>query len=195
MLHLIENEFKGHMEVCSKSFESLPTKIESISKLLLGCFENINNTNNKILIIGNGGSAADAQHFAAELTNRYKVERKALAAIALTTDSSALTSIANDFDYNQVFSRQIDALANENDIVFAISTSGNSHNIINALKSAQKLKCKTIGLSGNDGGKMAQYCDDIITIPSNDTPRIQEMHILVIHTLCEIIDNNFKENK
>lgn len=195
MLHLIENEFKGHLEVCSKSFESLPTKIESISKLLLGCFENINNTNNKILIIGNGGSAADAQHFAAELTNRYKVERKALAAIALTTDSSALTSIANDFDYNQVFSRQIDALANENDIVFAISTSGNSHNIINALKSAQKLKCKTIGLSGNDGGKMAQYCDDIITIPSNDTPRIQEMHILVIHTLCEIIDNNFKENK
>lgn len=195
MLHLIENEFKGHLEVCSKSFESLPTKIESISKLLLGCFENINNTNNKILIIGNGGSAADAQHFAAELTNRYKVERRALAAIALTTDSSALTSIANDFDYNQVFSRQIDALANENDIVFAISTSGNSHNIINALKSAQKLKCKTIGLSGNDGGKMAQYCDDIITIPSNDTPRIQEMHILVIHTLCEIIDNNFKENK
>lgn len=195
MLHLIENEFKGHLEVCSKSFESLPTKIESISKLLLGCFENINNTNNKILIIGNGGSAADAQHFAAELTNRYKVERRALAAIALTTDSSALTSIANDFDYNQVFSRQIDALANENDIVFAISTSGNSHNIINALKSAQRLKCKTIGLSGNDGGKMAQYCDDIITIPSNDTPRIQEMHILVIHTLCEIIDNNFKENK
>lgn len=195
MLHLIENEFKGHLEVCSKSFESLPTKIESIIELLLECFENTNNTNNKILIIGNGGSAADAQHFAAELTNRYKVERKALAAIALTTDSSALTSIANDFDYNQVFSRQIDALANENDIVFAISTSGNSHNIINALKSAQKLKCKTIGLSGNDGGKMAQYCDDIITIPSNDTPRIQEMHILVIHTLCEIIDNNFKENK
>ena len=143
------------------------------------------------MLFGNGGSAADAQHIAAELVGRYKLERKGIPAIALTTDTSALTSVANDFDYNSIFSRQVEALANIGDVVIGISTSGKSENVIKALKLASKLKCKTIGFSGNGGGEMNRICNINLVIQSNDTPRIQEMHIVIGHTICHLIDQEF----
>ena len=144
---------------------------------------------NKILLCGNGGSAADAQHIAAELTGRYKTERRGLPGIALTTDTSALTAIGNDYGYDRVFDRQVEALAQKGDLLIGISTSGNSINVINALKVAREMGCKTLGLTGRDGGAMNELCDINLVVPSNDTPRIQEMHILFAHTICQIIDN------
>ena len=143
------------------------------------------------MILGNGGSAADAQHIAAELVGRYKTERKGLAAIALTTDTSTITSISNDFGYENVFERQIQALAKERDVVIGISTGGTSKNVINALSLASSIGCKVIGLSGKNGGEMNTICDTNIVVPSQDTPRIQEMHIFIGHTICHLIDQEF----
>ncbi len=143
----------------------------------------------KVLIAGNGGSAADAQHFAAELAGRFeKKERKPLPAIALTTNTSNLTAIANDFGFEHVFSRQLEALGKEGDIFIGISTSGNSADIIEGFKRAREMKIDTIGLSGHDGGAMRSWCDEIVIIPSSRTPHIQETHILLIHAICAIID-------
>ncbi|MBT4668761.1 MAG: D-sedoheptulose 7-phosphate isomerase, partial [Candidatus Ruthia sp.] len=147
----------------------------------------------KILIFGNGGSAADAQHIAAELVGRYKVERKGLPAIALTTDTSALTSIGNDYGYNHVFDRQVEALANKGDIVIGISTGGSSGNVISGLRTAKEFGCKLIGFSGRGGGEMNTLCDVNLVVPAQDTPRIQEMHIVIGHTICHLIDEEFKE--
>jgi len=146
----------------------------------------------KILICGNGGSAADAQHIAAELTGRYKIERKGLPAIALTTDTSALTAIGNDYGYEHVFSRQVEALARKGDLLIGISTSGNSRNVIYALQKAKEIGCRTIGFSGKGGGKMNDVCDLNIIVPSDDTARIQEMHIMIGHILCQLIDNEYR---
>jgi D-sedoheptulose 7-phosphate isomerase len=144
---------------------------------------------NKLLIFGNGGSAADAQHIAAEFTNRFMIERPPLAALALTTDSSALTSIANDYDYSQVFSKQLRALGKSGDMAIAISTSGNSSNIVNALDACSDLSIKTIGLTGGDGGKIAGKVDFILRASAGKTSaRIQETHILVGHVICEMVD-------
>ena len=143
---------------------------------------------NKILLCGNGGSAADAQHIAAELVGRYKTERRGLPAIALTTDTSTITSIANDFGYSKIFERQVEAIANKGDVLIGISTGGTSLNVINALKIAKNLECKTIGLSGKGGGNFNDICDINIIVPSDDTARIQEMHILIGHTICHFID-------
>lgn len=145
----------------------------------------------KILIAGNGGSAADAQHFAGELVNRFLAERQALPAIALTCDSSVLTSISNDSDFKYIFLRQIEAFGEKGDVFIAISTSGNSENIIQAVKTAKKKGLSTIGLLGNNGGKLKKYCDFTLVVPSASTPRIQEIHILVIHILCQMIDDYF----
>ena len=141
----------------------------------------------------NSGNALDAQHIAAELVGRYKVNRKGLSALALTTDSSALTAIGNDFGYKSLFDRQVEALANKGDVLIGISTSGKSINVINALKLGSQLQCKTIGFSGNDGGQMNKICDVNLVIPSKDTPRIQEMHIVLGHTICHLIDLEFKD--
>jgi D-sedoheptulose 7-phosphate isomerase len=148
-------------------------------------------SNNKILLVGNGGSAADAQHIAAELTGRYKSERKGLPAIALSTDTSALTAISNDYGYEHVFARQVEALANQGDLLIGISTSGNSANVLSAFHVAKKIGCSTLGISGRSGGKMNETCDLNIVIPSDDTPRIQEMHILIGHILCQAVDDAF----
>ncbi len=148
----------------------------------------------KILSCGNGGSAADCQHFSAELVNRFETERQALAAIALTTDSSALTSIANDYDYLRIFSRQVEALGASGDCLLAISTSGNSENVLKAIKVAQDKDMQIVVLSGGDGGKIApalQTTDVEIRVPSNSTARIQEVHLLVIHALCAYLDQHF----
>lgn len=142
----------------------------------------------KILIAGNGGSAADAQHFAAELVGRYGFDRPSLPSIALTTDSSNLTAIGNDYGYEYVFSRQLEGLAQEGDLFIGISTSGNSQNVINAFTAAKERGVTTVALVGRDGGKMAIMADYAVVIPSNATPRIQESHLLIEHIICDIIE-------
>ncbi len=142
----------------------------------------------KILIAGNGGSAADAQHFAAELVGRYGFDRPSLPSLALTTDTSALTAIGNDYGYEYIFSRQLEGLGVEGDLFIGISTSGNSQNVINAFESAKKRGITTVALTGRDGGKMGQMADFAVIIPSNATPRIQESHLLVEHIICDIIE-------
>ncbi len=142
----------------------------------------------KILIAGNGGSAADAQHFAAELVGRYGFDRPSLPSIALTTDSSNLTAIGNDYGYEYVFSRQLEGLGQEGDLFIGISTSGNSQNVINAFTAAKDRGITTVALVGRDGGKMAAMADYAIVVPSNATPRIQESHLLIEHMICDIIE-------
>lgn len=141
----------------------------------------------KILIFGNGGSAADAQHLAAEFVNRFIIERPPLAAIALTTDTSLLTSIGNDYHFDEIFSKQIKALGNRNDIAWGISTSGNSTNVIKAIQVAKSKGLKSIGMTGR-GGKLRQYADLVFCADTDDTPRIQEAHITVGHIICELVD-------
>jgi D-sedoheptulose 7-phosphate isomerase len=176
----------SHIETAKKMEKLLP-EIEEAAKLCVNSLKN----GGKILICGNGGSAADSQHIAAELTGRFKKERVPLAAIALTTDTSALTAIGNDYGFEFVFSRQVEALAKKEDTLIAISTSGNSRNVIKAIEEAKKIGCKVITLTGKDGGKMKSLGNINIIIPSNDTPRIQEMHIMVGHMICAFIDENF----
>jgi D-sedoheptulose 7-phosphate isomerase len=184
---MIENEFKSHQETIAKVIETLQEDVEKACEMAV---ESIGN-GKKMILFGNGGSAADAQHIAAELSGRYKKERTALPGIALTTDTSALTAIGNDYGYDVVFSRQVEALAREGDIVVGISTSGNSQNVINALEKAKELGCVTLGLTGRDGGKMNAVCDLNLVVPSDNTPRIQEMHILIGHTICQAIDDQY----
>ncbi len=183
MKTFIESEFNAHLQSAQKIF-SLTEQIQKAASLLTQSLAQ----GRKILICGNGGSAADAQHFAAELTGRYKRERKGLAGIALSVDTSALTAIGNDYGFEFVFSRQVEALAQKGDVFFGISTSGNSANVLQAAKVASNIGCSIIGLSGRDGGKLNEICDINLIMPDNDTPRIQELHILVIHILCDIIE-------
>ena len=143
---------------------------------------------NKILICGNGGSAADAQHIAAELVGRYEAERRAWPAIALTTDTSALTALSNDYGYEEVFARQVQALARENDLLIALSTSGRSANVIRAAEKARELGCKTIALTGADGGPLSTVCDLVLSVPTGRTSRVQELHITIGHLWCEMVD-------
>jgi D-sedoheptulose 7-phosphate isomerase len=188
MINTIENEFAEHLKT-TKSLLTITGHVETAAKI---CIHSLKN-GGKILIFGNGGSAADAQHIAAEMVGRYKEDREGLPAIALTTDTSAITSIANDYGYEYVFSRQINALANKGDIAIGISTGGTSKNVINALKCANLLGCKTIGFSGKDGGDMNNLCKVNLVVPSKNTPRIQEMHILIGHTICYLVDKAFKD--
>lgn len=144
---------------------------------------------NKALFCGNGGSAADAQHLAAELSGRYYLDRPGLPAEALHVNTSYLTAVANDYSFNEIYARLIKALGKPNDILVAFSTSGNSANIVNALTAAHELGMTTVGFTGESGGKMRDQCDLLISIPSNDTPRIQECHMLLGHLICEIVEH------
>jgi D-sedoheptulose 7-phosphate isomerase len=184
---MVIEELKDHQLLIQKVIDTLTADIELACELMTTTI----NKGNKVLLAGNGGSAADAQHIAAELSGRFVKERKALPGIALTVDTSALTAIANDYGYEYVFSRQVEALARPGDLFIGISTSGNSQGILNAFEAAAKIGCKTLGLSGRDGGKMNGLCDLNIVIPSNVTARIQEMHILVGHILCKAVDDLF----
>ncbi len=148
----------------------------------------------KILIAGNGGSASDAQHFAGELVGRFLLERKALPAIALNTDTSVMTSIGNDYSYDTIFSRQVEALGKKGDIFFGISTSGNSKNIVEATLKAKEQGLITIGLLGRDGGKLKDICDFSLIVPFDSTARIQEVHIMTIHLICELVEKDLKKN-
>ena len=189
MKSIIELEFSEHLKTAQATLEYIAEPLETAAKLCINSLQN----GGKILIFGNGGSAADAQHIAAELVGRYKAERKGLPAIALTTDTSALTSIGNDYGYKHVFDRQVEALANKGDVVIGISTGGSSGNVINGLQTAKDLGCKLIGFSGRDGGEMNDLCDVNLVVPAEDTPRIQEMHIVIGHTICHLIDQAFKD--
>lgn len=189
MKQTIKDEFLSHLEIINKTIETMQETLEEASKLAVDTLKN----GNKILLCGNGGSAADAQHIAAELVGRYKTERRGLPGIALTTDTSALTAIGNDYGYDRIFDRQVESLATKGDLIIGISTSGNSANVLNALKCAKALECTTLGLSGRDGGAMNEVCDINLVVPSDNTPRIQEIHILLGHTICQIIDNELSE--
>ena len=184
MKSIIQNEFSEHLKTSQAAMNSLCGPIEVAAKICINSLK----SGGKILLFGNGGSAADAQHIAAELVGRYKTERNGIAAIALTTDTSVLTSISNDYGYEHLFDRQLEALANKGDVVIGISTGGSSTNVINALGLAKKIGCETIGFSGRDGGEMNTLCTINIVVPAEDTPRIQEMHILIGHTICHLID-------
>lgn len=183
---MIKSELEGHLATIKATF-ALEADIKKACETAVATLK----AGGKILLCGNGGSAADAQHIAAELTGRYKTERGALAGIALTTDTSALTAIGNDYGYEFVFSRQLEALGREGDLLIAISTSGNSGNVVRALELARKIGIKTIGLSGRTGGAMNELCELNLVVPSNDTPRIQEMHIMIGHIICQAIDDAF----
>ena len=183
----IQNIFDEHIQVAKKSSIQLNGVIAEACKVVTNCIQQ----GNKVLLFGNGGSAADAQHIAAEFIGRFVTERRSLPAIALTTDTSVLTSIGNDYGFDHVFERQVNGLANNGDVLIGISTSGNSPNIVNALTAGKTLGCITIGLSGRDGGKMNDICDFNVVVPSNITAHIQEMHILIGHIICGAIDTLF----
>ncbi len=184
---MILQELEAHQRTLDALIVGLIPDIEQASLLAIETLK----SGNKILLCGNGGSAADAQHIAAELSGRYKSDRRGLSGIALTTDTSALTAIANDFGFERVYERQVEALARSGDLLIGISTSGNSPNILLALQKAKELGCHTLGLSGRGGGQMNEICDLNLIIPSDDTPRIQEMHIFIGHTICQAIDDAF----
>jgi D-sedoheptulose 7-phosphate isomerase len=184
MQNKIKAELKESIEIKEQVLKHLIPQIESAAKLMIDALKK----KNKVLFFGNGGSAADAQHLAAELVGRYLKERKALPAIALTTDSSVITSWSNDYGFETLFSRQIEALGRKGDIAFGISTSGNSRNVIEGLAKAKELGLKTIGLLGCDGGRIADIVDLAITVPSRSTPRIQESHITIGHIICGLIE-------
>jgi len=158
--------------------------INQVVKIVVNAFK----SGNKVLLFGNGGSAADAQHIAAEFVNRFLIERPPLPAIALTTDTSILTSISNDYGYVDSFSKQVKALGKEGDVAIGISTSGSAANVLKAMKVAREMGLKTVGLTGTDGGELAKVVDLAIVVDSQVTPRIQEVHITVGHVLCEMVD-------
>ena len=191
MQSIIQQQFSEHIKVTQNTIDSLTDKIEIAANICVNSLKN----GGKILILGNGGSAADAQHIAAELVGRFQLERKGISAIALTTDTSILTAIANDFGYEHIFARQIEALANPEDVVLGVSTSGNSANVIKAIELANNIGCKSIGLTGKSSKKMKNLCDINISIPAKNTARIQEMHILVGHIICNLIDLEFSDSK
>lgn len=185
--HAIEE----HIEIFGRLLSESSESIEECGDSIVRCLEN----GGKILLCGNGGSAADAQHIAAELIGRFEKERRGLPAIALTTDTSALTAIANDYDFTNIYSRQVDALAQPGDLVVCISTSGNSPNIIAAAMIARENGCTTVALTGAGGKKLASVCDHAVVVPSERTARIQEAHITIGHIWCEMVDRRFSEGK
>lgn len=188
MIEQIKANFTESIQTKIAASEVLPEAITRGGLLMVEALMN----GNKILSCGNGGSAGDAQHFSSELLNRYERERPSLPAMALTTDSSTVTSIANDYSYEEVFSKQVKALGQPGDILLAISTSGNSHNVTKAMEAAVSRDMRIVALTGRDGGEMAGLlsAEDVeIRVPSNRTARIQEVHLLAIHCLCEFIDN------
>jgi D-sedoheptulose 7-phosphate isomerase len=186
MEDIILKRFKESSEVKNRFLKENLSKLLDVVKLISHTFE----VGNKIFFFGNGGSAADAQHLACEFVNRFIMDRPPLPAIALTTDTSILTSVSNDIAFNEIFSRQLRALGKEGDIAIGISTSGSSPNVIKAFEVAKEIGMKTVALTGNDGGVLAKKVDFPLIVPSTSTPRIQETHILVGHILCEMVEHS-----
>jgi D-sedoheptulose 7-phosphate isomerase len=186
MVDEIKRQLNAHIAAVNMVTEQLTEPIAECARMLVDALKG----GHKLLIMGNGGSAADAQHFAAEMVGRFLMERKALPAIALTTDTSILTAVGNDYGFDEIFTRQVEALANPGDILIGISTSGNSLNIKRALETGQRIGVKTIGLLGRDGGEIGPIVDFNLTVPNFETPRIQEAHLIIIHILCDLIEKS-----
>ena len=184
MQEIIQQRIAEHINVAQALYQQQGEKIEVAAGVLAWALK----TGKKVLFCGNGGSAADAQHLAAEFVGRYLLEREGLPAIALTTDTSILTAVANDYDFANVFARQVQALGNNGDVLIGISTSGNSPNVVRAIEVAKAKGLATIGFAGQGGGKMRELCDVCFAVDSKVTARTQEMHILMGHILCELLD-------
>lgn len=185
----IISDLKEHNSMISKIYFDLTDKITNSVLLIIDCYKN----GGKVILIGNGGSAADAQHIAAEFMGRFKLERASLPAISLTTNTSILTALANDYGYDIIFSRQLEALIKDKDILIVITTSGNSPNILKAIETAKSKNIKVIGMTGRNGGKLKNLLgkeDILINIPSDNTPRIQEGHIAIGHIICNLVEKN-----
>jgi phosphoheptose isomerase len=194
MVNKIRQHFEDSIQTKILAAETLPEIIQAAGELMVQCLLN----GGKILSCGNGGSAGDAQHFSAEMLNRFETERPSLPAIALSTDTSTITAIANDYSYEEVFAKQIKALGQPGDILLAISTSGHSKNIVQAILAAQQRELSVVALTGKDGGVVASLLNDNdveIRVPVQSTARIQEVHLLVIHCLCDFIDNRLFINE
>lgn len=187
MINEIEKMLKESIDVKQKMLDMHKDTIARIVDVICNALEN----GNKVLWCGNGGSAADAQHLACELVSKFYVDRKALPSLALTTNTSILTAIANDYDFDRVFVRQVEALGRKGDVLVGISTSGNSKNVIAAMKKAKEMGIITIGFTGETGGAMKEMCDILLNVPSKDTPRIQEAHITAGHIICYLVEKRF----
>ena len=181
---LLKRSLREHLDSIQALSDSKLTEIEEAGELICQTLSGAH----KVLLCGNGGSAADAQHIAAELVGRYELQRRAFPAIALTTDTSALTALSNDYGYEEVFARQVQALATHGDLLIAISTSGKSPNVIRAVEQAKALGCKTIALTGADGEPLSSICDLAVSVPAQRTSRVQEAHITIGHLWCEMVD-------
>src|SRR6266446_923759 len=186
MKRAIEKAFRESAEVKLKFLQEYTDRIVEVTDLILSAYRQ----GHKLLFFGNGGSATDASHLAAELVNRYRRDREGLPAIALTTDMSVITSIGNDISYNEIFSRQVQALGQKGDIAFAISTSGNSPNVLRAVDAAKQKGITTIGVTGGTGGKLVNLVDHVFVVPSKNTARIQETHITLGHIICELVEEH-----
>ncbi len=185
----ISRDIQESIDVKSRLLKTHIPLIEKAALTVFSCLKN----GHKVLFFGNGGSAADSQHLAAEIVGRYEKERRGLPALALTTDTSILTSVGNDYSFDRIYERQIEALGNKGDVAIGISTSGNSKNVILGLRKAKSLGLSTIGLSGRDGGEIKSVVDLSIVVPAEKTARIQESHIMIGHIICERIDELFSE--
>jgi D-sedoheptulose 7-phosphate isomerase len=181
---LLQHSLQQHLDAIKALLDMRIPEIERSGEMICAALAR----GHKVLLCGNGGSAADAQHIAAELVGRYELQRRAWPSIALTTDTSALTALSNDFGYEEVFARQVEALATEGDVLIALSTSGTSANVIRAAETARNLKCRTIALTGGTGEPLSSLCDVVVNVPSERTSRIQEAHITIGHLWCEMVD-------
>jgi len=190
MLEEINRQLKAHNDTVNMISEHIIDEIVDFARLLINALSD----GNKVLVMGNGGSAADAQHFAAELVGRFLMERRALPAIALTTDTSILTAVGNDYGFEDIFKRQVEALAAPGDILLGLSTSGKSTNIIKAFAAGKDIGMRTVGLLGRDGGEVGAMVDLSLIVPSFETPRIQEAQLVVIHILCDLVEKGLFGN-
>ncbi len=181
---MIEQYFANHIAVIKACSDSAGSQIEAMVDTIVAAVRD----GGKLLIVGNGGSAADAQHFAAEMVGRFQLERRAIPAIALTTDTSILTAVGNDYGFDSVFSRQVEALACSGDVILGISTSGQSNNILRAMEVGRDRGCSLLCLAGRDGGPIADMADLALVVPSHETPHIQEAHLTIIHLMCKFIE-------
>ncbi len=182
----MKEQFDQHIQVVNAATAQI-SALEAIADKLIACF----NSGGRLYLVGNGGSAADAQHIAAELVGRFKVKRKALPAIALTTDTSSLTAISNDWEYEYVFARQVEALVTQGDVLWALSVSGTSPNVIRAVETAKKIGASIIGFTGNRGNKLAAASDLVFRADHNDSDRVQEAHLLAYHLICDKVEKHF----
>lgn len=193
MNELVAARFQDHLEAFAETMAQVEEN-DVISEIALRCREALA-SGKKILFCGNGGSAADSQHLAAEFVGRFQKERRALPAIALTTDTSILTAVGNDYGYDTIFERQVNALGQMGDVLIGISTSGNSPNVVKAIEAARNLRMHTIGFTGQGGGEMAKLCDICFSVPYKVTARVQEMHILVGHIICELVECDYDDSE